>query len=729
MPKKVIECMSMEKIGDELIDLVPGNDPEKREADMLSLLDVETDIGALEGIPFVAESGALIKDEEVQNRRAGLTQRMREYAVRECIGRQMRGKRSISMPGQIGRTNSSIYQYFQAIGMEEFIDRYEKTMEIKETRTEQYMRLRAQGRSHEEAEKETDEARRQDALRRGKLLEEMMDFFDEQTPETLLKDLTDEEIVAGYPMFAFMQSFCGNLDRFSGKDTDKDLLLSEDGRKKCEYLRSLQPCLTAICNRANIILNPYYKYLDNRKISECGNKKEFEGAFGDFCTRKEPLYAAGYGMSIALASGSEELARADENIKPLGEYDDFADSYIEKLDAKTEELGFGEGKRYTDENHAGFESEAELKQYLYEGRTVTVTEGDRTVEIRFSATNAKVVKDSAAHPDTEQAAEDYAGMGTQKKFDRLFKSFMDADPALMKSSPQFKAMRETLEQYAKVYQKGAAGLKNSMDADHQRKLLIELFEKAQDYLKYKGTSSSKPSTKLRITAAQNIQTFVLQQLPKADLLVTGMTMTEEQEARERNRHFCESGKAMLNEAHRSLSVNPGMLAVRQRLEQELNEENGIFAGLRAGKPDTDARKLGENERRRVENFLEDLVIHAMVQKEEQQNADNNRKLGIYGALLYKDEAALRTIIKNTGSIQHRLEKMTCKKLEELITDPSGSHEMAQLISRIEEKTNSKVTKKLRELDRSNVQNRNVIEKTGTNIANKELQKGGISQKK
>lgn len=358
------------------------------------------------------------------------------------------------------------------------------------------------------------------------------------------------------------------------------------------------------------------------------------------------------------------------------------------------------------------EDPKELQEFCA-GMPVIVTYEDKQVRMTYDAAKGSVKAEyTARHQENRDM--DAAADATERRWEaqNLYNELAEfsrdglkavddqvkaADPALLKSSQQYKSLRSSLKALKELLEQNADEEPGSERAKENRRRLKEqagqLFMDATSYLEYKGEGTTDYARR-RVAAAKAARAYADKLRKNLDALVTVETLLQKADGKaaldtllnKRNNtdedKFLEAGKAFI--------AQEGNDAAKDRVADRLNnlldcrQNDELYHKLDLDLPGSRRTPLSESAQRHAGELLGLLVLETLYRDDLKKcGADQAQKTPVT-QLIENDKIAIDSVlglITETPAFQQKLAGLTRAGLERLVTEPDhrGLNELAEAV--------------------------------------------------
>lgn len=325
------------------------------------------------------------------------------------------------------------------------------------------------------------------------------------------------------------------------------------------------------------------------------------------------------------------------------------------------------------------------------------TERHKENEIMEEAADVNETK-WAAQGLYQQLRESY-----QDKLDTVSDLVKDADPALLKSSEEYKNMRRSLKELKELLKTNELREPGSEQAaETMRKLKLkttEVYNAAHVYLNYKGAGTTDYARR-RVAAAKAVREFADQQLKDLNKLAYMDTVIKNAKGKDSLEtllnHRNRSDEDRFREAGRAFALGNGSIFAKERiskkiwmkLSRDLNEN--LYHKLELDLPGSRKTPLSKAAQEEAKELLGYMVMESVYRDDLQTcRAGQGEKSPL--TLLSEDEdirpQTTMELVTETPAFQQKLGNLTRGDLYRLVTEPDH-----RSLKELAEKVRGQVTK-------------------------------------
>ncbi len=335
------------------------------------------------------------------------------------------------------------------------------------------------------------------------------------------------------------------------------------------------------------------------------------------------------------------------------------------------------------------------------GTAVIVTYGNKQVRLTYDAKKHSVVSEYTERHKENQAIEQAAGDNESsweardiyKQLGHSYKEGLkavydlvkDADPALLKSSEQYKSMRRSLKELKEYMKQNAIEEPGSQNAKENRRRLKELtaqvFHAANAYITYKGEGGTDFARR-RVAAAKAVKEFANHQLNQLDQLAMLDIKLQTAEGKEslevllNRRNLNDAGK--FREAGRKYALGEGKIVKKEKIAKNIyfmlgeDKIKDLYHNLELDMPGDRKTVLSKRAQAEAEKLMGYMVIESVYREDlKKYSADQTEKSPLT-QLIEKDNISTKDMLKlvtETPAFQRQLNGLTRAGLYRFVTDP------------------------------------------------------------
>lgn len=328
-------------------------------------------------------------------------------------------------------------------------------------------------------------AQKQKALTRGDLIASLCDAFQDTTPSELL-GWDDKQIEKNIAKLNYIYQL-GNVLNQTLDNQNPIVQFSDETRSRCENVRSLFEAASLVNQRVNLMLSPYYPYLDtdsllrNTDIDRLRRSCQPLGALG-----RDLLDSASAERRIALLQLQQTAQENGFDLDKAG----FTTPAGKKLDLRAD-------------NNAAIE-------YIYSGNPVLVTQNGVQIQFTCHGRNSCTTEEPVGYRSA------FSKLDTE--LEELTHEVDNADPLYLLGKEQFRNMKHTLQRFSQCAK--VLKTQNTPCTVQQLREFCELsqalVDTSQIYLNYK-TAPSKDSEHRRVAAARAVHEYAISALSSFQL--------------------------------------------------------------------------------------------------------------------------------------------------------------------------------------------------------------------
>lgn len=400
------------------------------------------------------------------------------------------------------------------------------------------------------------------------------------------------------------------------------------------------------------------------------------------------------------------------------------------------------------------EDEKDL-QYLREGNPVTATCGSKQVSITCAPDRMPEAVYTVYHKDNEkrtelvkeekeaadaalQAQTDAFGNMRPQALEGMAARVQAADPLRLKftGSPEYRRMKQDLTEYIRACSRlHKADLEDPEKRRHMEQLACKLFISAKAYTRMKGNNPTGKFGRVRLAAAQETERYAYAQIGYLDKVTDTQKKTNdiaaektalenkiaaekptavkkrkvmknlhptnwlrEENERQLREDFRLAGRSFCD-SHRPLRLNANLEKLCGRMQEQFGDaQKGIYEKCGMDGNGAADRKIPAAAGETVQEFLLDTLIADLVREEQKAAGDGKipEKTGAYERMTQEQESLeeLRRRIKETGSFQKEMQKMTRRDIRTYIYVTDDGESLVQLKQRIKTEMKKKLDEDL-----------------------------------
>ncbi len=463
----------------------PGEDINAFRERMKGELDIEPEEDKLDLIEDPEVKQYIIKDKKVRRRRAQQSREIRSKLIDMATTPLERPP--VKLEGAIDRAHAAVSKYFIKRGELDKLDEFEKLFAERELPKVRLQKMQESGMTAEQAQDELQRQDRELEERRGKWLADLLEPYRDMKPENFTNKSL-EYINENFEELFFVHELAMNIEPGVRNYIDENQN-GEDGIRykpedyaRIKFVRELYQPLGTCTLQAYLAANPYYALFDTEKcieeldssVEKCMRLSAKDlTEFGDLFTD------VGLGGFHKRSGGPCAIGRLlrENGIDPK-------EAQYETMDGEKIDINSPDGR-----------------DYIYHGNAVYVTAGDKKMLVRVDTPEED--KDIVARANETPA--ELFNVNYADTLSVLNEIVNDADPWYIRSSQQFRTMKQTLTKLTKLGEMPVGGDDLS---EVQRKEIVdtmkELEQNCQSYLDFKGTEGKNDLERERIEAVQQV---------------------------------------------------------------------------------------------------------------------------------------------------------------------------------------------------------------------------------
>ena len=339
----------------------------------------------------------------------------------------------------------------------------------------------------------------------------------------------------------------------------------------------------------------------------------------------------------------------------------------------------------------------DLKDF-FEGTPLIAANGEKQVRLTYDSEKNHVVSEYTERYQENQAME-AAAIANEREWElkdlyqqlrhscedslkTVYEAVKDADPELLKSSPQYKSMRRSMKALKDFLQENVIEESNSEQAAEKRRRLKELttqvFDDARAYIAYKGEGTTDRARR-RVAAAKEVNAFADQQLKVLNQLTTLSELLKESEGKESleklmNERVLADEKKFQNAvaAFASEDRSGRKIGIIVDSEQNKDQYHRLYHRLDLDRTGDRKTLLSEAAQKEAQELLGYMVLKTVyLDDQEKYSADPSKKSSLT-QLAEKEETNLRSIWKlvtETPAFRQKLSGLSREELYRIVTDP------------------------------------------------------------